>query len=97
MVPRRAKSLIEDGLERLPAVALLGPRQVGKTTLVRSLLLNRMPDNADVAVVLNPQLSVVEFLATICEELHIEVLHNKGSAKALTDALNRHLPDLKVS
>ena len=30
-------------------------------------------------------------LATIFEELHIEVLHNKGSAKALTDALNRKL------
>ena len=39
----------------------------------------------------HPQLSVIEFLATICEELHIEVLHNKGSVKALTDALNRHL------
>ena len=50
-----------------------------------------MPDNADVAVVLNPQLSVVEFLATICEELHIDVPHNKGSVKALTDALNQHL------
>jgi general secretion pathway protein A len=72
-------------------IQLTGEVGTGKTTLVRSLLLNRMPDNADVAVVLNPQLSVVEFLATICEELHIEVLHNKGSAKALTDALNRHL------
>ncbi|RZV39447.1 MAG: hypothetical protein EX272_00570 [Chromatiales bacterium] len=72
-------------------IQLTGEVGTGKTTLVRSLLLNRMPDNADVAVVLNPQLSVVEFLATICEELHIEVLHNRGSVKALTDALNRHL------
>ncbi len=72
-------------------IQLTGEVGTGKTTLVRSLLLNRMPDNADVAVVLNPQLSVVEFLATICEELHIEVTHNKGSVKALTDALNRHL------
>ena len=72
-------------------IQLTGEVGTGKTTLVRSLLLNRMPDNADVAVVLNPQLSVVEFLATICEELHIEVRHNKGSVKALTDALNRHL------
>ena len=72
-------------------IQLTGEVGTGKTTLVRSLLLNRMPDNADVAVVLNPQLSVIEFLATICEELHIEVAHNKGSAKALTDALNRHL------
>jgi general secretion pathway protein A len=72
-------------------IQLTGEVGTGKTTLVRSLLLNRMPDNADVAVVLNPQLSVVEFLATICEELHIEVAHNRGSVKALTDALNRHL------
>ncbi len=74
-------------------IQLTGEVGTGKTTLVRSLLLDRMPDNADVAVVLNPQLSVVEFLATICEELHIEVVHNKGSVKALTDALNRHLLD----
>lgn len=74
-------------------IQLTGEVGTGKTTLVRSLLLNRMPENADVAVVLNPQLSVIEFLATICEELHIEVLHNKGSVKALTDALNRHLLD----
>ena len=72
-------------------IQLTGEVGTGKTTLVRSLLLNRMPNNADVAVVLNPQLSVVEFLATICEELHIEVAHNRGSVKALTDALNRHL------
>ena len=72
-------------------IQLTGEVGTGKTTLVRTLLLNRMPYNADVAVVLNPQLSVIEFLATICEELHIEVLHNKGSVKALTDALNRHL------
>ena len=72
-------------------IQLTGEVGTGKTTLVRSLLQSRMPDNADVAVVLNPQLSVVEFLATICEELHIEVLHNRGSVKALTDALNRHL------
>ena len=72
-------------------IQLTGEVGTGKTTLVRSLLQSRMPDNADVAVVLNPQLSVIEFLATICEELHIEVLHNRGSVKALTDALNRHL------
>ncbi len=72
-------------------IQLTGEVGTGKTTLVRTLLLNRMPDNADVAVVLNPQLSVLEFLATICEELHIDVLHNKGSIKAQTDALNKHL------
>jgi general secretion pathway protein A len=72
-------------------IQLTGEVGTGKTTLVRTLLLNRMPGNADVAVVLNPQLSVVEFLATICEELHIDVSHNRGSIKAQTDALNQHL------
>ena len=72
-------------------IQLTGEVGTGKTTLVRTLLLNRMPNNADVAVVLNPQLSVLEFLATICEELHIDVAHNRGSIKAQTDALNRHL------
>ncbi len=72
-------------------IQLTGEVGTGKTTLVRTLLLNRMPANADVAVVLNPQLSVVEFLATICEELHIDIGHNRGSIKAQTDALNRHL------
>ncbi len=72
-------------------VQLTGEVGTGKTTLVRTLLLNRMPDNADVAVVLNPQISAHEFLLTICEELHIEVPAAKDSIKALTDALNRHL------
>jgi len=72
-------------------VQLTGEVGTGKTTLVRSLLLNRMPDNADVAVVLNPQITVLEFLLTICEELHIDVPGQKDSTKALTDALNHHL------
>tara|TARA_R110002096_G_scaffold154_21_gene905 strand:- start:24666 stop:26324 length:1659 start_codon:yes stop_codon:yes gene_type:complete len=72
-------------------VQLTGEVGTGKTTLVRTLLQNRMPDNADVAVVLNPQISVHEFLLTICEELHIDVPTTTDSIKALTDALNRHL------
>jgi general secretion pathway protein A len=70
---------------------LTGEVGTGKTTLVRTLLLNRMPANADVAVVLNPQLSAREFLVTVCEELSVPVPEDKGSIKALIDALNRHL------
>ena len=72
-------------------VQLTGEVGTGKTTLVRTLLLNRMPDNADVAVVLNPQITVQEFLLTICEELGISIPEQKDSVKALTDALNQHL------
>jgi general secretion pathway protein A len=70
---------------------LTGEVGTGKTTLVRTLLLNRMPANADVAVVLNPQLSAREFLIAICEELGIDVPEDRNSIKALIDTLNRHL------
>jgi len=72
---------------------LTGEVGTGKTTLVRTLLLNRMPANADVAVVLNPQLSAREFLVTICEELGIAVPADRSSIKALIDTLNHHLLD----
>lgn len=37
MIPRRLKQTIIDRLQQFPAVALLGPRQVGKTTLSKEL------------------------------------------------------------
>lgn len=37
MIPRRALATVESALQRQAAVALLGPRQVGKTTLALSL------------------------------------------------------------
>jgi general secretion pathway protein A len=70
---------------------LTGEVGTGKTTLVRTLLASRLPANADVAVVLNPQLSALEFLETIAEELGIREPQEKGSIKALIDALNRYL------
>tara|TARA_B100000902_G_C27292669_1_gene908072 strand:+ start:547 stop:2178 length:1632 start_codon:yes stop_codon:yes gene_type:complete len=70
---------------------LTGEVGTGKTTLVRSLLASRMPDNADVAVVLNSQITTQEFLVTICEELSIPEPKNNNSIKALTDSLNRRL------
>lgn len=70
---------------------LTGEVGTGKTTLVRTLLLNRMPANANVAVVLNPQLSALEFLVTICEELHVPVPEERHSIKALIDTLNGYL------
>jgi general secretion pathway protein A len=72
-------------------IQLTGEVGTGKTTLVRTLLQNRLPDNADVAVVLNPRLSAIEFLEAICEELHILEPEFKGSTKALVDALNKQL------
>ncbi len=58
-------------------IQLTGEVGTGKTTLVRTLLLSRMPSNADVAVVLNPQQSAHEFVATICGELHVPIPDGK--------------------
>ena len=37
MIPRRLKNTVKERLQQFPAVALMGPRQVGKTTLARHL------------------------------------------------------------
>lgn len=41
MIPRRLERVIQDRLGHLPAVALLGPRQVGKTTLAHRIAARR--------------------------------------------------------
>lgn len=71
-------------------IQLTGEVGTGKTTLIRGLL-QRLPDNADVALILNPQLSATEFLAAILEELGIDIPAAPDSRKALTTALNEYL------
>jgi general secretion pathway protein A len=71
-------------------VQLTGEVGTGKTTLSR-LLLEQIPENTRIALVLNPRLSPVELLETICEELHLDIGNRRGSIKALTDALNAYL------
>lgn len=41
MITRRLRALIEDRLRHMPGVVLLGPRQVGKTTLARQIAAQR--------------------------------------------------------
>ncbi|HLX67188.1 MAG TPA: AAA family ATPase, partial [Puia sp.] len=41
MILRRLESQITEALERSPAVALLGPRQVGKTTIALNISATR--------------------------------------------------------
>ena len=72
-------------------IQLTGEVGTGKTTVVRSLL-ERMPGHADVAVILNPQLTPVEFVLTICEELGIFMRDDDASSiKDLVDILNKRL------
>ena len=72
-------------------VLITGEVGTGKTTLIRSLI-NEVPDDLDVAFVLNPRLTVNELLETLCEELGIS---EKGdtvtTTKHLIDRLNKHL------
>jgi general secretion pathway protein A len=72
-------------------IQLTGEVGTGKTTVVRSLL-ERMPGHADVAVILNPQQTPLQFVLTICEELGIFVRdEDTTSLKDLVDILNRRL------
>lgn len=71
-------------------IQLTGEVGTGKTTLVRTLL-GQIPSEVDIALILNPQLTAIEFLTTICEELGIPLPEDKTSAKALVDSLNRYL------
>jgi general secretion pathway protein A len=73
-------------------VQLTGEVGTGKTTLCR-LLLEQLPENVRVALVLNPRLSPLELLETICQELHIKLPAKRSSLKALVDALNAYLLD----
>jgi general secretion pathway protein A len=72
-------------------IQLTGEVGTGKTTVVRTLL-SRVPHHADVAVILNPRVTPVEFLLTICEELGLGIAEaDRDSVKQLVDALNRRL------
>ncbi|OOY61177.1 hypothetical protein BOW13_11935 [Solemya velum gill symbiont] len=71
-------------------VQLTGEVGTGKTTLVRTLL-EQLPENVDLALVFNPKLSPLEFVASVCDEFGIEYDADKATLKTLVDALNAHL------
>jgi general secretion pathway protein A len=71
-------------------VQLTGEIGTGKTTICRSLL-STLPENVDVALVLNPALSVRDLLLTMCDELHFDAPSGHPSTKVLVDGLNQYL------
>ncbi len=71
-------------------VALTGEVGTGKTMLCHCLL-DELPDDVQIALVLNPKLNTLELLATICDELQIAYDHQHLSIKGLIDNLNKHL------
>lgn len=70
-------------------VLLTGEVGTGKTTVSRCLL-GQLPDNTDTAFILNPSLTELELLATLCDELKITYGDNP-TLKQLTDRLSRFL------
>ncbi|HWC02192.1 MAG TPA: AAA family ATPase [Methylomirabilota bacterium] len=73
-------------------VQLTGEVGTGKTSICRCLL-EQLPPNVDLALVLNPRLSPVELLAAVCDELRIPYPAGTTSSKELVDRLYRHLLD----
>ena len=78
MIPRQAQTIIESALSRQAAVALIGPRQVGKTTLAHMIADNRpsvyldLETTADRAKLSEPVLFFRQHLdkLVILDEIH---------------------------
>lgn len=71
-------------------VMLSGEVGTGKTTIIRCLL-EQMPDNADLAIVLNPSASAKDLLSSICDEFGVVYHPEENSLKVLTDKLTDFL------
>ncbi|WAJ69131.1 ExeA family protein [Catenovulum adriaticum] len=73
-------------------VLLTGEVGTGKTTVSRCLLA-QIPEQTQVAFILNPTLTEHELLATICDEFKIPYNKTQSSIKDLTDAIKAYLLD----
>ncbi len=71
-------------------VQLTGEVGSGKTTLCRCLV-RQLPPDTDIALILNPRLTALELLASICDELRVPYPPETKSIKVLVDALNQRL------
>ena len=73
-------------------ILLTGEVGTGKTTICRCLL-EQIPEQANVALVLNPKVNEIELLETICDELKISYpeLDQKNTVKTYTDRIYEFL------
>ncbi len=74
-------------------VLLTGEVGAGKTTICRCLL-DQAPPDAEIAFILNPKLTALELLATICDEFGIPRVNGNSSIKDYVDRLNAFLLDV---
>lgn len=71
-------------------VLLTGEVGTGKTTVCRCLI-EQMPEDCEVAFILNPKLSSVELLAAICDEFRISYPKGTETVKDLVARINDFL------
>jgi general secretion pathway protein A len=71
-------------------VMLTGEVGTGKTTVCRCLL-GQLPENTDIAFILNPKMTVEELLAAVCDELGIGYPEGNRSIKVFIDHINAYL------
>ena len=73
-------------------ILLTGEVGTGKTTVCRCLL-EQIPEQANIALVLNPKVTATELLETICDELKINYAEKDNTVKTYIDCINRFLID----
>lgn len=73
-------------------ILITGEVGTGKSTVCRCLI-EQIPANFNIALILNPQLSVTELFATICDELCIDYPKGNTSIKVFVDNMNAYLLD----
>lgn len=71
-------------------VMLAGEVGTGKTTVCRCLM-EQLPEQTNVAFILNPRVTVNELLSSICDEFGIDYAQTGASVKTYVDAINRYL------
>lgn len=88
---REALAHLEYGLRGEGGFVLLtGEVGTGKTTVCRRLL-EQLPEDLDVAFILNPRVTVEELLSTVCDELGIKYPEGNISSKVFVDRINEFL------
>jgi len=73
-------------------ILLTGDVGTGKTTVCRCLI-DQLPATTDIAMILNPKLTITDLFKTICEELKIPIPAATPSIKTYIDQLNTYLLD----